>query len=463
MARSRYCLVPAGDTATSRRLFDAMGAGCKPVYIGRIVTAFKQLDYGVQAQQTQTIGHIVQRTGQSNLPFRSSLNWSNLISFEKTDCLFSNRQAGARALAQRLSAPEDEAAFEAGCRQRLTAYRSALSYFSRGGNRGAGGSGVASALLIELYGRRVTPNCPSGSATTDPTGMSSDPTAAAAQFPAAPTPPPFLPPTPSSPLTTGSTINMYDSELVMLPSLRILACMIEKNAVTLQHTLAHLAVDSSAEDMKRNWRFFWHSLRPSHQHISREHVREALQDPRWRRAVVLRDPLERWLSAYQSKCMFGDHDGGLHCQLWLRLPNRSTVPSVALVASRMWAFFDSKPEAQCKWNVHWRPQHCFCGLNPHTLNVSWTHHIPFHSLSTGMRQLYSGRVPPTRLESLMNQTARLTIAPTGKLSRIHVTGGAEAGASKLDEATKAVVRHIYAADYQLFSRAAVNILRGSRI
>ena len=34
MARSRYCLVPAGDTPSSRRLYDALAAGCVPVYLG---------------------------------------------------------------------------------------------------------------------------------------------------------------------------------------------------------------------------------------------------------------------------------------------------------------------------------------------------------------------------------------------------------------------------------------------
>lgn len=32
--RARFCLVPLGDSATSRRLFDAMAAGCEPVFLG---------------------------------------------------------------------------------------------------------------------------------------------------------------------------------------------------------------------------------------------------------------------------------------------------------------------------------------------------------------------------------------------------------------------------------------------
>lgn len=36
MLTARYCLVPAGDTSTSRRFHDAMSAGCVPVYMGTI-------------------------------------------------------------------------------------------------------------------------------------------------------------------------------------------------------------------------------------------------------------------------------------------------------------------------------------------------------------------------------------------------------------------------------------------
>ena len=34
MLHSTFCLVPSGDTASSRRLFDAMLAGCIPVFVG---------------------------------------------------------------------------------------------------------------------------------------------------------------------------------------------------------------------------------------------------------------------------------------------------------------------------------------------------------------------------------------------------------------------------------------------
>jgi hypothetical protein len=57
LVRTRYCLVPSGDTPTSRRLFESLAAGCIPIVAGE----FEQ------------IYHL--------LPFRSSVDWSQLAIF----------------------------------------------------------------------------------------------------------------------------------------------------------------------------------------------------------------------------------------------------------------------------------------------------------------------------------------------------------------------------------------------
>ena len=54
---SKICLVPAGDTPTSRRLFDAMAAGCLPVLMA----------------QTEDI--------MPNLPFPNAINWAQTVLF----------------------------------------------------------------------------------------------------------------------------------------------------------------------------------------------------------------------------------------------------------------------------------------------------------------------------------------------------------------------------------------------
>jgi hypothetical protein len=55
--RSKMCLVPAGDTATSRRLFDALAAGCVPVFFAH------------------------QRDIIANLPFPNVIDWASIAIF----------------------------------------------------------------------------------------------------------------------------------------------------------------------------------------------------------------------------------------------------------------------------------------------------------------------------------------------------------------------------------------------
>jgi len=56
-ANSRFCLSPAGDTPTSRRLFDSLAAGCVPLALGNF-------------------DHLV-----DNLPFKRTIDWTKVVLF----------------------------------------------------------------------------------------------------------------------------------------------------------------------------------------------------------------------------------------------------------------------------------------------------------------------------------------------------------------------------------------------
>ena len=129
LLRSRFCIVPAGDTATSRRLYDAMSAGCVPVFLGPFLD--NDVDIGGK-NAPSSIGGIDPHSGQNNLPFRGVLNWSAMVMFAGSmSCALENTFAGAKVLAKRLKdlhrTMSDEE-FRSGCESRLDAYRQALSY-----------------------------------------------------------------------------------------------------------------------------------------------------------------------------------------------------------------------------------------------------------------------------------------------------------------------------------------------
>jgi hypothetical protein len=151
MLRSRFCLVAAGDTKTSRRLFEALAAGCIPVYLGY----FDGEPGGFSMGAPQPLAN-----GANNMPFRSSVNWSSLVIFAGgMKCLNTNQRSVALSLGRMLSArsqsPEFEKEFEIECHRRREVYLRSLSYYK--------GGGVATALLTELYNSRVPDRveCPS--------------------------------------------------------------------------------------------------------------------------------------------------------------------------------------------------------------------------------------------------------------------------------------------------------------
>jgi hypothetical protein len=153
LLRSRFCLVPAGDTKTSRRIFEALAAGCIPVYLGY---------FGGEPGNTSMGAPQPLANGASNLPFRASVNWSSLVLFAGgLKCLNTNDRAVARLLGRMLTKRSRSAAFnkefEFECKRRREVYRQSLSYYK--------GGGAATALLTELYNFRVPdevhkPGCP---------------------------------------------------------------------------------------------------------------------------------------------------------------------------------------------------------------------------------------------------------------------------------------------------------------
>ena len=117
---SSLCLVPEGDTSTSRRLYDSMAAGCVPVVFS---------DVG-------KISH--------NLPFRSSVPWHDVAVFGGSlDCSFGTPARAKATLAwlQRLAEPENGRALACMKRRAQAEFREHLSYT---------GPGVVTALLREL-------------------------------------------------------------------------------------------------------------------------------------------------------------------------------------------------------------------------------------------------------------------------------------------------------------------------
>ena len=241
---------------------------------------------------------------------------------------------------------------------------------------------------------------------------------------------------PASPKVSGWAV---------MPELRLLSCMIDKNGVTLQTALVHVATNSTlAHARSIDTRTFWVGLR----RVAEADILPLLKDTRWRSSLVWRDPVERWLSAYNSKCLLKDFDGHMHCHKWLGLsdglPNAPTHTSV--LAAQRNKTNDMHP---CSWNSHWAPQHCSCGLDNLLRTANISHVIPFQSIAAGLQQFYEGRVPPALKGIMRRQMARVTLAPGWNAAKMaHRT---HANLSQLNAGIQAEIRELYKEDY-LFLR-----------
>jgi len=115
---SKLCFAPASDAPTSRRLFDAMAAGCVPV-----------------------IGAAVDDVAP-NLPFRASVDWASTVLWSgPMSCSLLHHANETAAWLAELLAPHNAPKLECMRRKTRNAYRRHLSYR---------GNGAVTALLREL-------------------------------------------------------------------------------------------------------------------------------------------------------------------------------------------------------------------------------------------------------------------------------------------------------------------------
>ena len=118
MRSSHFCLVAAGDSPTSRRLFDAIAAGCTPVYLG----------------SSEELARPWEEDGQSNLPYPGVINWTSLvIPAGSLSCLSTNNFEGARSLARKLEEFVQSAqphVLEGACRERVRVFQRYMSFIA---------------------------------------------------------------------------------------------------------------------------------------------------------------------------------------------------------------------------------------------------------------------------------------------------------------------------------------------
>lgn len=233
---------------------------------------------------------------------------------------------------------------------------------------------------------------------------------------------------------------MWLDFVMVLRESRILFCTIAKNGMTVATRLA-----GKSERLKRQAQFF--QFAPQWTGMRYAVFLDALRHDRsWRKVVVYRDPMERFLSAFHSKCQLRDFDGRKHCHQLFGL--NDTEVSLLAVARRLKRFGHTNP--------HWAPQSRFCG---NTVGPQWsdyTDHIPFHRFPSVVDLLAEHLSPLEGLElhQEFNRSKRVRrpgdgYKGVGSGAR-HVTNAAGTLRHELNPEVGWLLFDYYTEDYRLF-------------
>ena len=138
--------------------------------------------------------------------------------------------------------------------------------------------------------------------------------------------------------------------VVIIEEYKLLFCKIEKVAdEAFTGLLQHMTDNSN--------RFRWGVNTPRSKNWTKAMLEDALADPAWHKAVFFREPMERFLSGFRSKCEAGhDRDGQQHCEHAFGTGVYNTTTGFQTAVERLAARPSNQP-----MDEHWEHQGRFCG------------------------------------------------------------------------------------------------------
>jgi len=159
------------------------------------------------------------------------------------------------------------------------------------------------------------------------------------------------------------TYNMFD-RFIVLPEYNLLFCYIEKNACTAFNDLfSQLRRRSDPKVKRTHGPEGWFQLSPYTLGYSKASLEAIMLNKSWHKAVFYRDPIERFVSAYRSKCEhFDQFDGNYSCFQAFGHDYEKFTDATAKLFS--WRNFTQKDEFV---NAHFKRQSGFCGGLDRTL------------------------------------------------------------------------------------------------
>jgi Sulfotransferase family len=211
------------------------------------------------------------------------------------------------------------------------------------------------------------------------------------------------------------------NRIMVVPEYKLMFCYIEKVGCSMFNQFFRLLriYHPSVSPEERAWLAQSHFGRanPTHFNLTLRELKHMVNDDQWTKAVFFRDPADRFLSGFKSKCGGADSDGGRHCRLAFgETPNpKGGKPRPILDGSPV-SFHHSidiavNQSRKVFGNPHFKPAAHFCGGLGDTINhYSFVHMLEKDTVSTHLKTLLDHLGVDSELAS-------------GLLERVVKTGG----------------------------------------
>lgn len=145
------------------------------------------------------------------------------------------------------------------------------------------------------------------------------------------------------------------NRFIVVPEYRLLFCYMEKvGCQSFNLLFRNLRAARSRSSLSHSG--IWWQNTPQKHGFDKAGLERLLMDKTWHKAVFFRDPLERFLSAYRSKCEPSFHpDGFEHCRLHFGYAGKTFKGAVK------WTINNHEEEYATEFDAHFKPMSQFCG------------------------------------------------------------------------------------------------------
>lgn len=155
-------------------------------------------------------------------------------------------------------------------------------------------------------------------------------------------------------ISYGSVDARYFKNFIVVPELKLLFCTIEKAGDLSFNTLFRI-IRAKYDPSQLEGRA-WRRNSPEMHNLTNKEIIDRILDPEWHKAVFVREPLERYVSAYMSKCLGADEDGYIHCGKQFGNEHMEFNASVKWILD-----FDRAGGSDLEFDPHFMKQINFCG------------------------------------------------------------------------------------------------------